>query len=219
MAPKPAIFLALCALVFPAQVFSLWPIPRSLETGNTTLRLAGDLDIKYTFSNVPSDLQAAVSSTKSFLKNDKLGRLVVGRGASDAGPASKAKQLSTLTLGLTKGAAVHSLAQEAVTDLTEKDESYTLSVPADGSGATLTANTTLGLFRGLTTFSQLWYYTDGHTYTLEAPMSISDAPAYVSMRISHSSCLLIINYPSLGISLTEVLCWTQLATCEIAVRN
>ena len=52
-------------------------------------------------------------------------------------------------------------------------------MPADGSSAILIANSTLGLFRGLTTFEQLWYYFDGDIYTLEAPVQISDAPAYV----------------------------------------
>jgi hypothetical protein len=31
-------------------------------------------------------------------------------------------------------------------------------MPADGSGAVLSAASTLGLFRGLNTFAQLWYY-------------------------------------------------------------
>jgi hexosaminidase len=53
-----------------------------------------------------------------------------------------------------------------------------LTVPADGSAATLKANSTLGLFRGLTTFGQLWYDLDNMTYTIEAPISITDAPAY-----------------------------------------
>jgi hypothetical protein len=55
-----------------------------------------------------------------------------------------------------------------------------LHVPSDGSPATLSANSTLGLLRGLTTFEQLWYDLDGAaTYTLEAPITISDAPAFV----------------------------------------
>ncbi|KAH7928429.1 glycoside hydrolase family 20 protein [Leucogyrophana mollusca] len=62
--------------------------------------------------------------------------------------------------------------------LESRNEAYSLSVPSDGSAATLKANSTLGLFRGLTTFSQLWYEYDGAIYTPEAPIDISDWPVY-----------------------------------------
>lgn len=72
-------------------------------------------------------------------------------------------------------------------DLTTRDESYTLTVPSTGDAATLSANTTLGLLRGLTTFSQLWYYWDGAYYTLSAPIHIADAPAFVSAILTSAS--------------------------------
>ena len=62
--------------------------------------------------------------------------------------------------------------------LGSRDESYTLSVPADGRPATLSANTTLGLLRGLSTFQQLWFAHGSETYMLGAPLSIADAPAF-----------------------------------------
>jgi hypothetical protein len=49
-----------------------------------------------------------------------------------------------------------SIAEETVKPLEERDESYHLSVPLKGE-ATLEANTSLGLLRGLATFEQLWY--------------------------------------------------------------
>ncbi|KAF5343340.1 hypothetical protein D9758_014183 [Tetrapyrgos nigripes] len=57
-------------------------------------------------------------------------------------------------------------------------EGFSLTVPPDGSQAELKANPTLGLFKGLTTFSQLWYDLDGIAYTVEAPIAIMDEPAY-----------------------------------------
>ncbi|EGN98182.1 glycoside hydrolase family 20 protein [Serpula lacrymans var. lacrymans S7.3] len=63
-------------------------------------------------------------------------------------------------------------------DIEERDEAYSLSVPSDGSAAILKANSSLGLFRGLTTFSQLWYEYDGTTYNPEAPIEITDWPLY-----------------------------------------
>ena len=46
-----------------------------------------------------------------------------------------------------------------------------MSIAVDGSTATLTANSTLGLFRGLTTFTQLFYERSGQIYAVEAPIS------------------------------------------------
>ena len=68
-----------------------------------------------------------------------------------------------------------------------------LDVPDDGTEAVLGAASTLGLFRGLNTFAQLWYaYDHGEealdlgdgvvvVYTLSAPVAIQDSPAYVSL--------------------------------------
>jgi hypothetical protein len=53
---------------------------------------------------------------------------------------------------------VRRVAEEACAPLEARQEGYSLSVPADGSGAVLSAVSTLGLFRGLNTFAQLWYY-------------------------------------------------------------
>ncbi|TDL19713.1 N-acetylhexosaminidase [Rickenella mellea] len=173
--------ILLCVLlttVFPVHVHSLWPIPRAMQSGSTPLLLANDLNIQYKFSNVPSDLQAAVAQTKKFLQTDQLGRLVVDRGASDLPLISKASRLSTLSLALHGTGKPLSISQVAVSALETRDESYTLNVPADGSAASLTANTTLGLFRGLTTFGQLFFFTSGQTYTLKAPFTITDSPAY-----------------------------------------
>ena len=160
-------------------VVALWPQPRSLTTGNTALRLSPGFSITTSFSSPPQDLVSAISRTESFLRDDKLQRLVVGRGASDAQAAQSAKVLSRLSLSLTGSNPAESITKEVQKPYEERDESYSLSVPSDGSGATLKANTTLGLFRGLTTFSQLWYDVNGITYSLETPMDIEDTPAFV----------------------------------------
>jgi len=106
-------------------------------------------------------------------------RLVVGRGAADHAIIRDAHSLLTLKLFLVDEAAVQSITTESQKEITSRSEGYMLSVPGDGSPAVLTANSTLGLFRGLTTFGQLWYYFRGDIYTLEAPVQITDSPAYV----------------------------------------
>jgi hexosaminidase len=60
----------------------------------------------------------------------------------------------------------------------EVDESYTLQVTADGK-VTVTANSSIGLARGMATFSQLFYkHTKGGSYTPYAPVSVTDAPVF-----------------------------------------
>lgn len=186
---------AFTALIAPASVAGLWPVPRSLSTGSTPLRLSQGFNIQLDINNAPSDLKDAVSRSKTLLTNDKLEMLVVGRGANNTAAVKSAKQLNTLTLSLEGKGPVNSISEEAVLDVTQRSEEYQLVVPADGSSAKLTANSyvtyfqlincfvdmrrrTLGLLRGLTTFGQLWYDVDGMTYTMEAPISITDAPAY-----------------------------------------
>lgn len=59
------------------------------------------------------------------------------------------------------------------------DESYTLHIGVDGK-AIIEANSSVGIARGLTTFTQLFYATaDGkHVYTPLAPVRIYDAPNF-----------------------------------------
>ncbi|KIM78411.1 glycoside hydrolase family 20 protein [Piloderma croceum F 1598] len=171
-------FFTVFSLLFALGVQSLWPIPRSLQTGTSALKLHKDFDIRLNVQHPPQDLLDAVSRTKSYLVNDRLQRLVVGRGAADNVTIHSAKFISSLELSLVEGAAVQSIAVESQKEITSRKENYALSVPKDGSTAVLTANSTLGLLRGLTTFEQLWYQFNGEIYTLEAPVEITDAPAY-----------------------------------------
>ena len=172
--------LILTSLLAFTPASALWPLPTSLKTGSTGLRLASNFHIHLSVQHAPEDLQAAVKRTQGYLKTDKLERLVIGRGESDSSTIRNAKQLSSLAVSLTStNGAVRSISDEAMDELENRDEAYSLTVPGDGSAATLKANSTLGLFRGLTTFGQLWYEFDGTTYTLEAPIQISDAPTYV----------------------------------------
>ena len=62
----------------------------------------------------------------------------------------------------------------------DTDESYTLSLPADGSPGALKASTIYGAMRGLETFSQLVQFnfeTEGYEIAL-APWTITDDARY-----------------------------------------
>ncbi|KAG1739453.1 glycoside hydrolase family 20 protein [Suillus paluster] len=180
MAPSRCVgLLALVAgCLLPSGVLGLWPIPTNLETGMTALKVSPAFYFDVQVEGAPVDLYEAVAQAQYYLETDQLGRLVVGRGANDTTALVGAKMLSKLTLSLTSGATAEPIASEAVKPLGTRSEEYALTIPADGSAATLTANSTLGLYRGLTTFNQIFYYYGGVTYTLLAPIAITDTPAY-----------------------------------------
>ncbi|KAH9035873.1 N-acetylhexosaminidase [Lactarius pseudohatsudake] len=175
-----SIAVLLCAvLLLPEAAQALWPQPRNLQTGSSALRLSPSFAINVAVPNAPKDLRAAADRTRALISSDKLGRLVVGRGVDDLPAVRRAKALSGLTLRLgSTSRAPRPIATEATLPLGHRDEAYSLIVPADGSAAVLSANSTLGLFRGLTTFAQLWYTASGTVYTLGAPVAIQDSPAY-----------------------------------------
>ncbi len=202
--------LALAVLLSTAYspASALWPQPQSLQTGSSTLRLAPGFQITVAGRGVPGDLLAAAGRTKQYLTSDKLGRLVVGRGADDAHTFAAAKTLSRLTLSLEKGASFASITSEAQKAPEERDEAYHLVVPADGSGASITAHSTLGLFRGLATFGQLWYEHDNTVYTISAPVTIADKPAYVCLVKDLPLTPGVHRFSSLIVGL----CWTQRVT-------
>ncbi|KAJ7062316.1 N-acetylhexosaminidase [Mycena amicta] len=160
-------------------VLALWPIPTTLTTGTSFLVLSPTFSITVNVPNAPQDLLDAVSRTKSFLATDNLQRLVVDRGASDAPSLKTAAVLPSLTLTLQSTTSALPIASEAVKDFPNRIEGYTLAIPNSGAAAVLSANSTLGLFRGLTTFAQFWYTLNGTVYSNAAPVSIvKDAPAY-----------------------------------------
>ena len=172
-----SIFVLPC---FTSLTYALWPLPQDIHTGNSPLRLDSTFSISVTsIPNAPKDILDATQRTQHHVQADKLAALVPDRGASSKSAVAHAKALQSLSLRYTGGAPLKSISQEAVADIDRRVEAYTLIIPADGSEATLSANSSLGLLRGLTTFEQLWYELDGKTYTLQAPIKIHDYPAYV----------------------------------------
>jgi hexosaminidase len=198
-------FVTIIALSFCAQALlasGLWPIPRNLEAGNQLLKLSPAFSIQLHIPSAieqPQDLLDAISRTRTRLQNDKLGRLTPGRGEEDREALVAAPSLLRLTLGIKGDGPLSSIASESVKDIANRDEKYSLVVPADGSSATITASSSLGLLRGLTTFEQLWYWVpsspsdgsdveqDGIIYAHQAPVAVKDdAPAFVSGTVQRN---------------------------------
>jgi hexosaminidase len=143
----------------PASMPALVPEPQKMSSGTTVVGIASD--IQFVATKTSNDLEAAWNRYKA---------LIFAHPAS-----SMSKKYNVIVSKLTV----------SVTDLTaplqlNADESYTLTIPNTGDGATLTANTIYGAYRGLETFSQLVTYSyDMRGYQVSvAPVSITDFPRF-----------------------------------------
>ena len=205
-------FIAFSCLLHFAS--ALWPMPRDLQTGTTLLKLSNDFDIQVCdIPQVPQDLHDAISRTLSHLQSDQLQRLIVGRGASDSAALADAPSLARLTVSLAPNSPpIKSIMEEATKEITKRSESYSLTIPDTDQGvANLTANSALGLLRGLTTFGQLWYVlkVSGIVYSHQAPVKITDSPAYVSPNMCTLAIYLYCFFSRIAGS-----CWIREGTCE-----
>ncbi|BGP21431.1 Glucosamine-6-phosphate isomerase (Glucosamine-6-phosphate deaminase) (GNPDA) (GlcN6P deaminase) [Rhodotorula toruloides] len=137
--------------------------------------------------DVQRKLDKAIARCIRHLQDDQLRRLTLDRGESDRAQVENAPSLSRLLLSLNSTAA-STLADE-IDSLYELDESYSLFVPATEPSARtatalLTAQTLVGLLRGLETFTQLVYYLPaGDSFPaalryVAVPLRIKDQPAF-----------------------------------------
>ncbi|EGD83308.1 hypothetical protein PTSG_03917 [Salpingoeca rosetta] len=135
----------------------IWPMPKSYTNGTTNLKVDGS---KFGFfTTTPSaDLTAAFSRFRPLFFPHR----------TSASPA-----------GATRGVDV-TVHNSSVPLQLYADESYTLSVPADGGNISLTANTVYGAYHGLQTLSQLisFDFTQQEYVIPGAPWKISDAPRF-----------------------------------------
>lgn len=148
------------------------PTPTKLSNGSATVLL--QTPFVFNATTPSADLSAAFS---------RYSALIFDHGATPAAAGSTPRGRSAALLA---GApAVLSALQVTVTNSSVPlqlgaDESYELSIPADGSPATLVAATLFGAYRGLETFSQLvlWDF-DLARYRLDsAPLVVQDAPRF-----------------------------------------
>ncbi|EJC98416.1 uncharacterized protein FOMMEDRAFT_31874 [Fomitiporia mediterranea MF3/22] len=133
-----------------------------------------------------------------YLHNDKLQPLNVDRGVSLAGIISFSPQLTSLQLYLTDASSGTTISEEVVKPPKERDESYSLNIPAEGGEAKLTANTTLGLFRGLTTFGQLCFLVDDINRLLDTISWVNLNQFHLHIIDSQSFLLKLPNFPEIA---------------------
>ncbi|KAL2124498.1 hypothetical protein VTJ04DRAFT_863 [Mycothermus thermophilus] len=177
-------------LVAIQPVTAVWPAPKNFTKGNTVLYLHQAVKItyngdplSYTYGYVPRDItskevvQAGVSRTLDGIFGSKFVPWKLHKPGSQFEPDlhKGQKWISTFEIVQTakdKPSTFKPLAGEV-------DESYKLSVSAEGA-AKLTAASSIGILRGLETFSQLFYQHSAGTfwYTPYAPVEVEDSPQF-----------------------------------------
>jgi len=147
------------------------PVPNSIHTGNESVLVASPVDgFSMLLQGDSADLRAAVARYIP-LTFPVAGSTLVESGFRLLSDSAAANSLAMLNISVHDVSASLSLGV---------DESYTLTVPADGSPATLSAGTFFGALRGLESFSQLvqFDYDSGLYFIPFAPILIADAPAF-----------------------------------------
>ncbi|KAL2180307.1 glycoside hydrolase family 20 protein [Thermothelomyces heterothallicus CBS 202.75] len=186
--PSLSSFSVLLAVLQP--VAAIWPAPQSLTTGSSVLYLNQNIkvtyngeSIPYTYGYVPRELtskevvQAGISRTLAGIFESKFVPWKLHeRGSKWEPDLSQGQQwIKTLEIvqeGKDEPSTFKPLAGQV-------DESYNLTVSAKGE-AKLAAVSSIGVLRGLETFSQLFYQHSAGTfwYTPFAPVSVQDAPKF-----------------------------------------
>jgi len=142
----------------PPAPISFWPLPTKVAFG------AGAVPVAPTMAfTVAGAANADLSAYAA-----RLAALIFQNDAYAAPPAGALAEL------------VITVANPAAPLTIDVDESYALTVPADGSAATLVANTTYGAYWGLQTFSQAvrFDFVSGQYGVAAAPLVIADAPKF-----------------------------------------
>lgn len=187
----PSLVTALCFLypLFLNPVAAVWPAPQKFTKGDGVQFLNQNIEvtyngafIPYTYGYTPSGftskeiVQAGVSRALTGIFNSKFVPWILHKPNTKYEPdLDKLEWLQTLEIIQTASddrSAFKPLAGEV-------DESYNLTLSKSGH-AKLTAVSSIGILRGLETFSQLFYQHSSGTfwYTPYAPVSITDSPKF-----------------------------------------
>jgi hexosaminidase len=136
---------------------AFWPLPTSLSMGATPLMVSPTLAFNIAGGN-NADLAAYAARTAALMFQHA--STAPSGAALSAVSITVANPTAPLVLGV--------------------DESYTLTIPADGSSATITAATNYGAYWALQTLAQAVQFNfDTEVYTVAAaPISITDKPKF-----------------------------------------
>lgn len=141
---------------------SLWPLPQSSSSGELRATVASGATFRTSASPALPELDAAFERL--------LTRLFPHGDADEADAVAGSGTITGVDVTVAEPTAVLQLSH---------DESYELTVPADGQ-ATLTAQTVFGAYHGLETLAQLvaMNFTTGAYEVAATPWQIQDAPRF-----------------------------------------
>ncbi|KAH9055254.1 hypothetical protein EDB87DRAFT_1834354 [Lactarius vividus] len=164
--------------------FQIWPthsVPGRVISRPALLPYVfAPLSLSTLRSPTPPKTSAAAERTRALILSDKLGRLVVGRGADDLPPVRRSPPSCLVSSEATRGRPGRSRWRRRSPRSAEKMGStalYSTVLPVSGSAAVLSADSALGLFHGLTTFAQLWHIAGETVYVLCSSIGIQDSSA------------------------------------------
>ena len=195
------VYVLLLVLAFP-QVFAVWPIPKSIQTGNSVLWIEPTLTVIYNnkslwhlvslfqqdteqvigksnpdaTASISSEamVQQAISRILNYLFKKGLVPWKLHPRNSLFEPGTDAPKIYVQNLTITQKNTEHTLRPLAG----EVDESYNLTLNNDGL-ARIEAYSSFGVLHALETFVQLFYsHSQKGVYTTLAPVSISDHPSF-----------------------------------------
>ncbi|ORY11837.1 glycoside hydrolase superfamily [Clohesyomyces aquaticus] len=183
--------------LFASLTTALWPIPSSYNHGNSLVWIGKDVQVNWSGAkqilkrsygnesnggapNADDMVDYAIKQThRTIFDHGFVPWKFHPRGWEEPNPES-ATYIKTIELSLLKNDPENLVKPLAG----EVDESYMLSVTENGK-ATVQANSTVGIVRGLTTFTQLFFqHSGGGAYTTLAPVEITDAPKFVHRGVN-----------------------------------
>jgi hypothetical protein len=134
----------------------LFPLPQTVTGGNTVIAIGHSLDVIFNVQgSIPQDLAAAAERAVADVTESEHYYLSPERGKEFL-LDNDLPVLTALEIIL-QGSDYGTIASEVSKEAGERREAYELDIPADGGNARLTATSSLGAFRGLATFEQLFY--------------------------------------------------------------
>ncbi|KAI1213780.1 glycoside hydrolase family 20 protein [Annulohypoxylon truncatum] len=178
-------------LLTATSVQAIWPIPKTVSTGNSTLWIGEHLSVTYNGDNIPwaRDYVASKFTSEEIVKGgvsralknilDKnfvpwklYPRLQLEKTEPQLWkPKTYISCLDIIQNGTDTSKTFKPLAGDV-------DESYSLTLGINGK-AKISAVSSTGVLRGLETFTQLFFeHSQGPIYTNLAPVQITDAPEY-----------------------------------------
>lgn len=189
--------------LLPPLVSALWPIPSQYSSGDSVLWIDGNVEVNYNLNSevcldkkrwqklqtdicVKKDSNPFAYSPSQDIVNIAVQRTLItifqqnfvpwkfNPRNTNYEPTQNGEQCIR-SITLQQNAADPTNITKATSSV---DESYTLSVPLSGE-VTITANSSIGISYGLTTFSQLFFqHSQGGVYTKLAPVEIYDKPMF-----------------------------------------